>query len=152
MDHRESVDSAAMSGSMVTRVGIALVRRGGCFLARVRPGGAPLAGYWEFPGGKCEPGESPEDAARRECREELAMTVELVATRSILTHAYPHANVELHVFDALPDPRSSEPSAGSGFSWEPAGELARRRFPEANGPILEALSREFPDLEAGGSG
>ena len=45
-----------------TRVGIGLIGRGGSYLIRLRPPGSAMAGYWEFPGGKCEPGESPEVA------------------------------------------------------------------------------------------
>lgn len=119
-----------------------MVRVGDAFLARLRPEGAPYSGYWEFPGGKCEPGESPEEATCRECLEESGMTVKIVAARRVITHDYPHARVELHAFDCLPLEIQAGPSATSGFVWVPALELPRLRFPEANARLLEELARE----------
>src|SRR4051794_17849160 len=84
------------------RVGLALVRRRGRFLVRRRPAGTPLAGCWEFPGGKCEPGESPESAARRECLEETGLEVRIGPLRETICHTYPHGRVELWFFDAEP--------------------------------------------------
>src|SRR5689334_16863117 len=78
-----------------TRVGIALVGRGGSYLIRRRPPGTAMAGYWEFPGGKCEPGESPEAATARECREEIGLGVVVGSLRREVTHRYPHAWVHL---------------------------------------------------------
>jgi len=126
-----------------TRVGIALVRRGRAFLARVRPMGAPLAGYWEFPGGKCEPGESTADAARRECLEEAGLAVEVAGLRQVIAHEYPHGRVELHVYDCLTVDPDGDPLEHSGFLWVPASALARLRFPEANVGLLETLASEF---------
>ena len=56
-------------------VGIGIIRREGRFLVRQRPEGTVYAGFWEFPGGKCEPGESPAAATARECLEETGLTV-----------------------------------------------------------------------------
>ena len=56
-------------------VGIGIIRRGDRFLVRQRPAGTVYAGYWEFPGGKCEPGEDPAAATARECLEETGLTV-----------------------------------------------------------------------------
>jgi mutator protein MutT len=124
-----------------TRVGIGLVGREGRFLVRQRPTGTPYAGYWEFPGGKCEPGESPEQAASRECREEIGLGVRLGRLRRVVTHRYPHAWVELWYFDGVTADPIAEPDPVTGFRWVPRGELLTLRFPEANGPILDELAR-----------
>jgi mutator protein MutT len=125
------------------RVGIGLIRRGGRFLIRLRPAGTAMAGYWEFPGGKCEPGEAPDKATLRECREETGLEIVLGTLRSVITHRYPHAWVDISYFNCGTHEMGSEPDPASGFLWVAAGELCSLRFPEANAPILEALAREF---------
>ncbi len=111
--------------------------RGGCFLVRQRPPGTVYAGYWEFPGGKCEPGEDPAQATVRECLEETGLAVVVGPLRRTTTYRYPHGLVELFFYDCTPLDRLAEPAAGSGFRWVPAAELAALRFPEAN----EAVDR-----------
>ncbi len=76
-----------------------LSRQGRCLLTR-RPAGSHLAGYWEFPGGKLEPGESPLQALHRELREEL--DIEVAETESLWTivHEYPERQVEIHFIAA----------------------------------------------------
>lgn len=128
------------------QVGIGLVRREDQFLIRQRPAGTAMAGYWEFPGGKCEPGESPDDATRRECWEETGLRVVIRGCRQVITHRYPHAWVELHYFDCEPEPGEAVPAPDSGFLWVPGTDLRTRTFPEANDPILEALEQEFGDM------
>ena len=127
------------------RVGIGLVRRGDRFLIRQRLAGTAMAGFWEFPGGKCEPGESLEEATRRECREELGFEVVLKGLREVIRHCYPHAWVEMFYFDGEPLEAGAEPSPGSGFRWVEASALGSLVFPEANEPILLALAWEFVD-------
>jgi mutator protein MutT len=124
-----------------TRVGIGLVGRGGRYLIRQRPPGTAMAGYWEFPGGKCEPGETPEQATLRECREETGLDVHLGPLRRVVVHRYPHAWVELSYFDCTTaDPRA-EPALETGFRWVHAARLPNLPFPDANGPILEELAK-----------
>jgi 8-oxo-dGTP diphosphatase len=126
------------------RVGIGLIERGGCYLIRRRPPlpGSPMPGVWEFPGGKCDPGESPAEAAARECREETGLTIRVIALRQSRTHRYPHGVVELHYYDCAAVEPSAEPAAGSGFTWVEAERLTDLTFPEANAPILRALAEE----------
>jgi 8-oxo-dGTP diphosphatase len=122
-------------------VGIGIIRRDDRFLIRRRPEGSVYAGYWEFPGGKCEPGESPGAATARECLEETGLAVVVGSLRRITTYCYPHGLVELHFYDCTTAAPAGEPHADSGFVWVQAGELASLRFPEANEPIVEELVR-----------
>ncbi len=70
--------------------------REGRFLLTSRPEGKVYAGYWEFPGGKLEAGESVEQALRRELQEELGITIEAAHPWKELVMDYPHARVRLH--------------------------------------------------------
>jgi 8-oxo-dGTP diphosphatase len=125
-----------------TRVGIALVGRRGRYLVRQRPSGTAMAGYWEFPGGKCEPDESPAAAAARECLEETGLDVTVGRLRRVITHRYPHAWVELSYYDCETRSSEAEPGPDTGFQWIRAEQLGRLRFPGANEPILEELGAE----------
>ena len=70
-------------------------RDDGYILIARRPPGAWMAGYWEFPGGKLEPGETPEECLAREIREELSIDVEVGAIFHVKIHAYPDFRVLL---------------------------------------------------------
>jgi mutator protein MutT len=134
-----------MSGSPAgpIPVGIGLVRRAGRFRVRRRPAGTVYAGYWEFPGGKCEPGEAPDQATVRECLEEIGLRVVVGQLRRVTTHRYPHGLVELFFYDCTTEDPASEPAEGSGFEWVPAGQLNSLQFPEANEDIVEELGRNL---------
>lgn len=136
---------APPSSSGPTRVGIGLIGRGGSYLIRSRPAfpGSPMPGYWEFPGGKCHEGETPETCTRRECQEEVGMTVRIVRLRRVIRHVYPHGFVELHFFDCEPEPMDAEPAPGTGFRWVAVSELPGYTFPGANEPIVAELLGEF---------
>jgi mutator protein MutT len=123
-------------------VGIAVIRRDDRYLVRQRPAGTVYAGYWEFPGGKCEPGESPAQASVRECLEEIGLRVTVGRLRRTTTHRYPHGLVELFFFDCVTADPTAEPPAGLGFQWFTAAELALLRFPEANEPVVDELISE----------
>jgi mutator protein MutT len=125
-----------------TPVGLGLVQRGDRFLVRERPAGTVYAGYWEFPGGKCELGETPDQAAARECLEEIGLRVIVGPLRHVTTHRYPHGLVELFFYNCTTADPAAEPAVGSGFQWVPAARLCLLRFPEANEAILEELARE----------
>lgn len=80
---------------MDVAVGILLDAQGR-FLLTSRPEGKVYAGYWEFPGGKLEPGETVEQALRRELHEELGITIDDVEPWKVELMDYPHARVRLH--------------------------------------------------------
>ena len=117
----------------MTEVALALLgREGRWFLQRRDPGNPVLPGLWEFPGGKAEADESPEEALRRELLEEVGVRV--VAASALPTVA---GAVRLHPFlvEARGVPRTG--LAWGWFTWE---ELARLPMPPANRRLLEGLS------------
>ncbi len=132
-------------GAIPIPVGIGLIRRGDAFLIRRRPAGTVYAGYWEFPGGKCEPGETPAEATARECLEEIGLRVVVGPLRRTVTYRYPHGLVELSFHDCTTEDPDAEPDPDSGFRWVPVDQLATLRFPEANEVILEELAAEWRD-------
>lgn len=104
-------------------------------------------GYWEFPGGKANPGEVIEDCVVRELAEEVGIGVEVFGVFSDVVHAYPHALVRIHprvcrLEAGSPEPRNLQVA---DHRWVQPNELASYRFPEANECIvrelLEAISR-----------
>ena len=101
-----------------------------------------MAGFWEFPGGKCEPGETPEAAAIRECREETGLEVVLLGARAHFAHTYAHGHVELFYYDVKTKDPGASPESSSGFLWVDAKELTGLCFPDANAPVLASLALE----------
>ena len=128
------------------RVGIALVRRDGSYLVRRRPPGTAMAGFWEFPGGKCEPGESPESATVRECAEETGLAVRVITRRHLAWHEYPHGRVELHFYDCETIDPAAVPDPATDFRWVGARVLPSLAFPAGNAALLVELARESEEL------
>jgi len=120
-----------------TRIAVAVVEHKGRFLVGQRPLNVPLAGYWEFPGGKIEPGESPEEAAVRECREEAGIDVDVVETYPVHEQQYEHGSVRLHFLACQPVGTLSTPSVP--FRWVARRELAELQFPAGNRQLIESL-------------
>jgi 8-oxo-dGTP diphosphatase len=83
-----------MLGVVDVTVGM-LRRANGAVLMSSRPSGKPYSGYWEFPGGKVEPGESPEQSLQRELQEELGVRAIELSAAWECEHVYPHAHVRL---------------------------------------------------------
>lgn len=100
-----------------------------------------MGGFWEFPGGKLGPGESPPDALVREIREELGVIVEAATPFMTYRHAYPERIVELHVF--LVERYAGEPRGieGQPLRWVSLAEFPSAGLLEADLPIAEALAR-----------
>ena len=117
----------------------AVIERDGCFLVTRRQAGVHLAGLWEFPGGKVAPGESHEDALRREMLEELDTDV---AVRSVVTtaaHAYDDRHVTLHFYQC--ELRGTpHPLLGQQMRWVPRAELRTLGFPPADEELIALLT------------
>ena len=118
----------------------AVVERNGHFLVTRRLKGSHLEGYWEFPGGKCEPGETLEASLIRELREELAVDAAVGAKILTISHAYPERHIELHFFAVV---LTSEPvpQLGQEMQWIPREELARLKLPPADDELVTLLTR-----------
>ena len=132
-----------MNGSTekLTDVAVAVILKpNGEFLLARRPEGKPYAGYWEFPGGKVEPGERVEQALRRELREELGIEVEQAYPWVTQVFTYPHATVKLHFYRVLAWRGEPHPREGQRLEWQRVDALQVSPLLPANGPILRALS------------
>jgi 8-oxo-dGTP diphosphatase len=121
-------------------VAAALIDAAGRVLIAQRPAGKHLAGGWEFPGGKLEPGEEREAGLARELREELGITV-TDAPRPLIqvSHSYPTRDVLLDVFVIRSyegEPRGLD---GQALRWCTLEELDQADLLPADGPIVKAL-------------
>jgi len=131
-----------------------LIRSDGAALLARRPASKVYAGYWEFPGGKVEPGEDVADALRREIREELGIEIESVHPWITRVFAYPHATVRLHFYRVYAwrgEPRALEHQA---IAWQRAETPDLVPMLPANGPVLRTLSlpEEYGITHAGDLG
>ena len=123
---------------MTTPIAIAVVEHDGRFLVGQRPEGVPLAGLWEFPGGKIMPGETPEAAAVRECLEETGLAVQPLARYPEHLQAYDHDRVRLH-FIACRLTGNSLATPLPPFRWSSRDEMATLTFPSGNATLLGLL-------------
>lgn len=120
-----------------TPIAIAVVENNDRFLVGQRPEHVPLAGLWEFPGGKVEAGETPEAAAVRECLEETGLQVRVTSAYPQHVQRYVHGQVRLHFFACQLTNSASLPQGP--YRWVPRAELASLDFPEGNRGLLEEL-------------
>lgn len=127
------------SSDLHTIIAIAVVEQDGCYLVGRRPQGVPLAGLWEFPGGKVEPGETPQQAAARECSEEAGLKVKVGSAYPTVDHQYDHGRVSLHFFACQPLDRNAVPRPP--YEWVPARNLGELSFPAANEALIRELSQ-----------
>ena len=111
----------------------------GTVLIAQRKEGVHLPDLWEFPGGKCLGGETPEQCAVREAREETGLEVTVLAAWPPITHVYPERTVTLHPFLCRASGGDARPLGSRRIVWAKPEELDRYPFPDANGALLERL-------------
>ena len=117
-----------------------LLRPNGEFLLAQRPSRTVYAGYWEFPGGKIEPGETPDQGLRRELHEELGIDVEQSYPWMMQTFTYPHATVRLHFFRVTTWHGEPHGREGQRLAWQQPGAIEVAPLLPANTPVLRALT------------
>lgn len=128
-----------MDAEQLIRVAAAIIADGDRYLMTRRPAGKHMAGYWEFPGGKIEPGESPAQALARELEEELGIEVEVRGSVDVLRHRYGDRSVELHFLEAAI--RSGRPRAleVDDLGWFTPAEMPGLPVLEADLPLVDKL-------------
>jgi 8-oxo-dGTP diphosphatase len=120
-------------------VAAALVDGGGRVLLAQRPEGKSLAGMWEFPGGKLEPGESPEAALARELDEELGIAAEGLEPFTFVSFAYPDFHLVMLLYWCRHWTGEPIGRDGQALRWERPGAMAVLPMPPADVPLVEAL-------------
>ena len=118
----------------------AILERDGRLLITRRQPGTHLAGVWEFPGGKCDPGESLSACMARELREELAIDVRVGEEVFATSHDYPDRRVELH-FLRCESPDEPVAVLGQDMRWVAREQLAGLEFPPADAELIDVLVR-----------
>jgi mutator protein MutT len=135
----------------LTRIEAAIavvMRNGKVLICQRRNDDDALPGYWEFPGGKCEDGETLEQCLIRELREEVNIDARPIRPLPPIEHGYPHALIRLHPF--LCEHADGEPQlleCQQAFWIEPQ-ELRKYRFPPANEDLIERVIEHFQLLRS----
>ncbi|MCU0756309.1 MAG: Nudix family hydrolase [Xanthomonadales bacterium] len=114
--------------------------RAGRWLLAERPPGKAEAGCWEFPGGKCEPGESLLAALARELHEELGLSIHAALHRGTVVHDTPARRLRLEVLEATDWEGAPHGREGQRVRWVPTAELLARPLPLPDRPIARALA------------
>ena len=139
----DAVTQAALPSRQHTDVAVGVLIResDGALLLTSRPAGKPRAGWWEFPGGKLETGESVQQALRRELLEELGIVTTHCTIWKVTEHAYPHALVRLHWCRITQWEGMLEMREGQNMAWQ---QLPLTVHPVLEGslPALQWLSQE----------
>jgi 8-oxo-dGTP diphosphatase len=122
-------------------VAVALVDADGRVMIAQRPEGKQLAGLWEFPGGKLEPGEGPEDALIRELREELGIEVKAacLAPLTFASHAYADFHLLMPLFICRRWDGFVQSREGQSLKWVRAKALRDYPMPPADAPLIPHL-------------
>ena len=128
-----------LPSASVVEVAIALVWRQGCLLITRRPKETHLGGLWEFPGGKCQPGESPEACAEREVLEEVGVGCRATGRRAALQFTYPERTVRLYPIDCDYQGGGPRPIQVTEWAWVRPADLDAYEFPPANAGLIREL-------------
>ena len=127
-------------GDIIEVVG-AIIKDGDRYLVGQRAANKAQGGMWEFMGGKIEPGETPEQALARECREELALEIENERIIDSVVHEYPEKTIRLTLISCTPK-AGSEPAAleHQQIRWVTRAEMDSLPFCPADADLIKTLS------------
>lgn len=131
-----------MSAKLVLVAACALLDVDGRVLLAQRPAGKPMAGLWEFPGGKVESGERPEDSLIRELKEELGIVVReaCLAPLTFASHAYPEFHLLMPLFVCRRWDGMVTPREGQRLAWVRPNRLREYAMPPADEPLIAHLT------------
>lgn len=134
--------SNVFSGLLLV-VAVALIDGDGRVLVQQRPPGKPMAGLWEFPGGKVEAGEVPEAALVRELAEELGIAIDAraLAPASFASEGLGGRHLLLLLYVAREWEGTPEPHHASALQWVRPAEMRALAMPPADVPLVDALER-----------
>jgi 8-oxo-dGTP diphosphatase len=131
-----------VSTKLVLVAACALIDVDGRVLLAQRPAGKPMAGLWEFPGGKVESGERPEDSLIRELKEELGIVVReaCLAPLTFASHAYPEFHLLMPLFVCRRWDGTVTPREGQRLAWVRPNRLREYPMPPADEPLIAHLT------------
>ena len=137
----ENLGTALVPAKLVLVAAVALIDADGRVLLAQRPGGKPMAGLWEFPGGKVEPGETPEAALIREIREELGISLRApcIAPLTFASHAYESFHLLMPLFVCRRWEGDIAPREGQTLVWVRRNALRDYPMPPADLPLIPIL-------------
>lgn len=137
----DSSHHALQPSSKVTHAAVGVIQRAdGFVLLGERPVGKPWAGYWEFPGGKIEAYETPEQALKRELHEELGISVSVTTPWLTREYAYPEKTVKLHFFRVRHWQGEPHGREGQRLSWQNTAQVNVSPLLPANQTMMQALN------------
>ena len=123
----------------MTKVAAAVIEKEGKVLIAKRGKGDRLGGKWEFPGGKIEAGETPQECLKRELAEELGIEAEIGDFICLSSYSYSHIEVELLAYRASHLSGDIRLYVHDQFRWVSLADLPAYDFPEANRPVIGKL-------------
>jgi 8-oxo-dGTP diphosphatase len=131
----------AVSTKTILVAACALVDADGRVLIAQRPAGKPMAGLWEFPGGKFEIGERPEQTLIRELNEELTIVVreDCLAPLTFASHAYPDFHLLMPLYVCRRWEGTVTPTEGQQLAWVKPNRLRDYEMPPADVPLISHL-------------
>jgi 8-oxo-dGTP diphosphatase len=126
---------------LVLVAAVALIDPDGRVLLAQRPAGKPMAGLWEFPGGKVEPDETPEACLMREIEEELGISTwaSCLAPLTFASHAYDDFHLLMPLYACRKWVGIVQPREGQRFAWARVGEMGDYPMPPADKPLIPIL-------------
>ena len=130
-----------MDGKEVIQVAAAVIERWGRYLITRRKTDVHLGGYWEFPGGKREEGETFEACVQREVLEELGVEITVLRPLIVTRHEYPEKIVQLHFFTCSLSHGDPLALDCLDFRWVKGEELTAYSFPPADAPVIAQLTK-----------